>query len=93
MATTFDTEGEAQAIAAKLNAAVGREERVRYQVERYREKWAIARQSKRTYWAWDEFITRGSQDTMPSGEVSPKEVEEFRDHCVYIRSVTHMERQ
>jgi hypothetical protein len=53
MATTFDTESEAQAEAAELNAAAGRD--VRYQVERYREKWAIARQSKRAYWGWDEF--------------------------------------
>jgi hypothetical protein len=49
MATTFDTEREAQAVAAELNAAAGREPHVRYHVERYREKWAIARQSKRTY--------------------------------------------
>jgi hypothetical protein len=54
MATTFDTESEAQAVAAELNAVAGRD--VRYQVERYREKWAIARQSKRTYWGWDEFL-------------------------------------
>jgi hypothetical protein len=46
MATTFDTEGEAQALAAELNASAGGD--IRYQVERYREKWAIARQSKRT---------------------------------------------
>ena len=56
MATTFDTEPEAQAVAAELNAAAGREPR--YHVERYREKWAIARQSVRAYWGWDEFITR-----------------------------------
>src|SRR5438552_15895621 len=53
MATMFDTEREAQAVAAELNAAGGRD--VRYHVERYRKKWAIARQSKRTYWGWDEF--------------------------------------
>jgi hypothetical protein len=56
MATTFDTESEAQAVAAELNAAAGRD--LRYQVERYREKWAIARQSKRTYWSWDEFLAQ-----------------------------------
>jgi AbiU2 len=56
MATTFDTESEAQAVAAELNAAAGRD--VRYQAERYREKWAIARQSKRTYWGWDEFLVQ-----------------------------------
>ena len=44
MATTFDTEREAEAVAAELNAAAGRD--VRYHVERYREKWAIARQSR-----------------------------------------------
>jgi hypothetical protein len=64
MATTFDTEAEAQAVAAKLNAAAGREPHVRYHVERYREKWAIARQSVRTYWGWDEFTTRGSDGTL-----------------------------
>ena len=58
MATTFDTEPEAQAVAAELNAVAGREPHVRYHVERYREKWAIARQSVRAYWGWDEFITR-----------------------------------
>jgi hypothetical protein len=58
MATTFDNEPEAQAVAAELNAAAGREPHVRYHVERYREKWAIARQSVRAYWGWDEFITR-----------------------------------
>ena len=56
MATTFDIESEAQAVAAELNAAAGRD--VRYQVERYRAKWAIARQSKRTYWSWDEFFAQ-----------------------------------
>jgi hypothetical protein len=55
MATTFDTESEAQATAAKLNAAGTRD--IRYQVGRYGEKWAIERQSKRTYWGWDEFVT------------------------------------
>jgi hypothetical protein len=64
MATTFETEPEAQAVAAKLNAADGWEPRVRYHVERYREKWAIARQSVRIYWGWDEFITRGSDGTL-----------------------------
>jgi hypothetical protein len=64
VATTFDTESEAQAVAAELNAAAGRERQVRYHVERYREKWAIARQSMRTYWGWDEFITRGSDGTL-----------------------------
>ena len=46
-------------MAAELNAAAGRERPVRYQVERYREKWAIARQM-RAYWGWDKFITLGS---------------------------------
>ena len=50
-------------MAAELNAAAGRD--VRYHVERYREKWAIARQSVRTYWGWDEFITQGSDGTLP----------------------------
>ena len=63
MATTFDTASEAQAVAAELNAAARRD--VRYHVERYREKWAIARQSVRTYWGWDEFITQGSDGTLP----------------------------
>jgi hypothetical protein len=40
MATTFDTESEAQATAAKLNAAGTRD--IRYQVGRYGEKWEIA---------------------------------------------------
>jgi hypothetical protein len=84
MATTFDTEREAEAVAAELNAAAGRD--VRYHVERYREKWAIARQSKRTYWAWDGFPTDPPKPSLPP-KISPKEVEEFRDHCVYIRSV------
>jgi hypothetical protein len=53
MATTFDTESEAQAVAAELNAAAGRD--VRYHAERYSQKWTIARQTKRTYWAWDGF--------------------------------------
>ena len=65
MATTFETEPEAQAVATQLNAAAGRDRQVRYQVERYREKWAIARQSVRTYWGWDEFITQGSDGTLP----------------------------
>ena len=65
MATTFDTESEAQAFAAELNGAAGREQHVRYRVERYCEKWAIARQSVRTYWGWDEFITQGSDGTLP----------------------------
>ena len=64
MATTFDTEPEAQAVAAELNAAAGRERHVRYQVERYREKWAIARQIMRTYWGWDEFLTLGSDGSL-----------------------------
>ena len=52
MATTFDTEPEAQAVAAGLNAAAGRESHVRYQVEQYREKWAMARQSVRTSYGY-----------------------------------------
>src|SRR5690348_13831245 len=95
MATTFDTEPEALAVATELNAAASRESRVHYNVERYREKWAIARRSVRTYWGWDEFITCGSEDAVrsdqrnekPKPTVSPNEIEEFRDHCVYIRSV------
>jgi hypothetical protein len=53
MATIFDTESEAQALASQLNAAAGRD--VRYVAQRYRQQWAIARQKKRTYWGWDEF--------------------------------------
>ena len=71
MATTFDTEREAQAAAAELNAAAGREPHVRYQVERYREKWAIARQSKRTYWGWEEFLTLRPKPATPQW-VPPK---------------------
>jgi hypothetical protein len=86
MATTFETEGEAQALAAELSAAAGRD--VRYVAERYGEKWAIARQSKRAYWGWDAFPDQLVPPKTPrSPKVSPKEVEEFRDHCVYIRSV------
>jgi hypothetical protein len=89
MAMTFDNETEARTVAAELNGATGRKPHVRYAVERHREKWAIARQSQRTYWGWDEYVTRGSEDVMakPKTKVSAKEVEEFRDHCVYIRSV------
>jgi hypothetical protein len=47
-----------------INTAAGREPHVRYHVERFREKWAIARESVRTYWGWDEFITRGSDGTL-----------------------------
>lgn len=38
---------------------------------------------------WDEYITLGAEHAKPNAkpEVSPKEVEEFRDHCVYIRSL------
>jgi hypothetical protein len=53
MSTTFDTESEAQAAAAELNNAAERD--VRYRAQRYREKWAIARQVKRTYWGWDGY--------------------------------------
>jgi hypothetical protein len=95
VATIFETEHEARAVAAELNGAAGQKSHVRYDVEQYREKWGIARRSVRTYWGWDEYITLGSRGAMPSGEsdakpkpeVSPKEIEEFRDHCVYIRSV------
>jgi hypothetical protein len=59
--TTFGTESEAQAVAAELNAAAERD--VRYHAERYREKWAIARQVKRTYWGWDGY---------PGQLISPK---------------------
>ena len=79
-----DTEREAEAVAAELNAAAGRD--VRYHVERCCENWAIARQSKRTYWAWDGFPTDPPKPSLPP-KISPKEVEEFHDHCVYIRSV------
>jgi hypothetical protein len=65
MATTFDAESEAQAVAAELNAAAGRD--VRYHVERYCEKWAIARQGKRTYWGWDGFAA-----VLPKPPSSPK---------------------
>ena len=68
MATTFDTEREAEAVAAELNAAAGRD--VRYHVERYREKWAIARQSKRTYWAWDGFLTRSAKTLIAAKNLS-----------------------
>jgi AbiU2 len=61
MATTFGTESEAQAVAAELNTAAERD--VRYHAERYREKWAIARQVKRTYWGWDGY---------PDQLISPK---------------------
>jgi hypothetical protein len=37
MATTFDTEPEAQSVAVKLNAAARREPHVRYHVERPRQ--------------------------------------------------------
>jgi hypothetical protein len=94
MATIFDTEPAARVVAAELNGAAGRKSHVRYDVERHREKWAIARRSVRTYWGWDEYITCGSEDLMPSGsdatpkpEVSSGEVKEFSEHCVYIRSV------
>jgi hypothetical protein len=89
MATTFDTEAEAQAVTAELNGAAGRRPHVRYVTERHREKWAVARQSERTYWGWDEYITLASEDAMArqKSKVSPKEIKEFRDHCVYIRSV------
>lgn len=53
MATTFDVESEAQVLAAELNDAADRD--VRYQAERYRGKWAIARRIKRTYWGWDGY--------------------------------------
>jgi hypothetical protein len=49
MASTFDTEPEAQAVAAELNAAAQRKPQVRYQAERCGEKWAIAQRSVRTY--------------------------------------------
>jgi hypothetical protein len=61
MLTTFDTESEAQAVAAELSTAAERD--VRYRAERYREKWAIARQVKRTYWGWDGY---------PDQLISPK---------------------
>ena len=70
MATTFDTEREAEAVAAELNAAAGRD--VRYHVERYREKWAIARQSKRTYWAWDGFPTDPPKPSLPPKSLQRK---------------------
>jgi AbiV family abortive infection protein len=53
MPTTFDTESEAQAVAAELSTAAERD--VRYRAERYREKWAIVQQVKRTYWGWDGY--------------------------------------
>ena len=96
MATTFDTEAEARAMAAELNGAAVRKPDVRYVVERHGKKWMIARQTQRKYWGWEEYITLASEQARPSGgnnkpspkpAVSPKEVEEFRDHCVYIRSV------
>jgi hypothetical protein len=93
--TIFDSEAEALAVAAELNAVAGREAHVRYRVEHCREKWAISRQSVRTYWGWDEFITSGfdgqsiprETESKPKWKVSAKEIEEFRDHCVHIRSV------
>ena len=53
MATMFDTESEAQAFATELNA--GGDQDVRYQAERYRDGWAIARRSKHTYWLWESY--------------------------------------
>ena len=50
MATTFDNEHEARTMAAELNGAAGRDHHIRSIVERYRGKWAVARQSKRTYY-------------------------------------------
>ena len=55
MATMFDTESEAQAFATELNA--GGDQDVRYQAERYRDGWAIARRSKHTYWLWESYPT------------------------------------
>ena len=72
MATTFDTEPEAQAVVAELSVAAGREPHVRYHVERYHEKWAIARQRVRTYWGWDEFITRGFELREAAGIAAAK---------------------
>jgi hypothetical protein len=71
MATTFDTENEAQAMAAELNAVAGRD--VRYNVERCGEKWAIARRSKRTYWGWDEYV-----DHVPPTPAQKSDVETVR---------------
>ena len=73
MATTFSTESEAQAVAAELNAAAERD--VRYRAERYCENWAIARQSKRTYWLWEEYP---AQLEMPMPTPAKNDVETVR---------------
>ena len=67
MTITFDIASEAQALAAELNADAGRD--VRYQVERYGEKWSIARQSRRTYWGWDEFLTHRPKPAVQKNDV------------------------
>lgn len=72
-APMFDIESEAQGVAASLNAAAGRD--VRYQVERYREKWAIALQIKRTYWSWDGYP---EQQVLPDDPVQNNDVETVR---------------
>ena len=59
-------------MVAELDAAAGREPHVRYHVARYHEKWAIARQSVRTYWGWDEFITRGFELREAAGIAAAK---------------------
>ena len=75
MATTFGTESEAQAVAAELNAVAERD--VRYHAERYREKWSIARQVKRTYWGWDGY---------PDQLISPKSTPD-EEHMFQLRNV------
>jgi hypothetical protein len=79
MATTFDTESEAQAAADRLNITATRD--VRYKLGRYREKWAVERQSQRTYWGWDEFVEVGpptSAQKPDVGTVQKNDVEIVR---------------
>jgi AbiU2 len=71
MATVFNTESEAQAAAAELNTAVERD--VEYRAGRYREKWAIARYLKRTYWGRD-----GYPDQLPKPALAKNDVETVR---------------
>jgi hypothetical protein len=73
MPTTFDTESEAQAAAVELSTAAERD--VRYRAQRYREKWAIARQVKRTYWGWDGYP---DQLISPKSEPAKNDVETVR---------------
>lgn len=55
-AITFENESEAQAAAIDLSATAERD--VRYKAEKCRGKWAVVRQSKRTYWEWQEYLSQ-----------------------------------